>query len=29
MSKAHGLERFARAVLFSRRCFAQRAAGYG
>jgi DNA-binding Lrp family transcriptional regulator len=29
MSKAHGLERFRRAVLFSRHCFAQRAASYG
>jgi DNA-binding Lrp family transcriptional regulator len=29
MSEAHSLARFPRAVLFSRRCFAQRAARYG
>lgn len=29
MSVAHGLERYPRAILFSRRCFAQRAARYG
>jgi DNA-binding Lrp family transcriptional regulator len=29
LSEAHGLQRFPREVLFSRRCFAQRAARYG
>jgi hypothetical protein len=29
MAESHGLERFPRAVLFSTRCFAQRAARYG
>jgi DNA-binding Lrp family transcriptional regulator len=29
LSEAHGLKRFPREVLFSRRCFAQRAARYG
>jgi hypothetical protein len=28
-SAVHGLGRFPRAVLFSKRCFAQRAARYG